>query len=175
MSAQTVLSTRRRILRNLLWSFLGLSVLSFAALGWWVTTDSFQQGVRRRVIASLEETTGGRVELGELHTIPFRLRLDVRHLTIHGREGPDQAPFVQVERVQAELKIISLFGKEIGLHWLSLEHPGVHIVDYADGSTNIPSPTVKYSSQENAVQRSEERRVGKECRLTCRSRWSPYH
>ena len=22
---------------------------------------------------------------------------------------------------------------------------------------------------------SEERRVGKECRLTCRSRWSPYH
>src|SRR3546814_11778539 len=26
-----------------------------------------------------------------------------------------------------------------------------------------------------AVQRSEERRVGKECVSTCRSRWSPYH
>src|SRR5881409_1647059 len=25
------------------------------------------------------------------------------------------------------------------------------------------------------VGRSEERRVGKECSLTCRSRWSPYH
>ena len=25
------------------------------------------------------------------------------------------------------------------------------------------------------VQRSEERRVGKECRIGCRSRWSPYH
>ena len=24
-------------------------------------------------------------------------------------------------------------------------------------------------------QRSEERRVGKECGLLCRSRWSPYH
>ena len=24
-------------------------------------------------------------------------------------------------------------------------------------------------------ERSEERRVGKECSLTCRSRWSPYH
>ena len=23
--------------------------------------------------------------------------------------------------------------------------------------------------------RSEERRVGKECQLLCRSRWSPYH
>src|SRR3546814_18786290 len=26
-----------------------------------------------------------------------------------------------------------------------------------------------------AVMRSEERRVGKECVSTCRSRWSPYH
>src|SRR3546814_11831660 len=27
----------------------------------------------------------------------------------------------------------------------------------------------------NAILRSEERRVGKECVSTCRSRWSPYH
>ena len=26
-----------------------------------------------------------------------------------------------------------------------------------------------------AILRSEERRVGKECWLSCRSRWSPYH
>ena len=26
-----------------------------------------------------------------------------------------------------------------------------------------------------AQQRSEERRVGKECHVVCRSRWSPYH
>ena len=26
-----------------------------------------------------------------------------------------------------------------------------------------------------AATRSEERRVGKECRIRCRSRWSPYH
>ena len=26
-----------------------------------------------------------------------------------------------------------------------------------------------------AANRSEERRVGKECRTVCRSRWSPYH
>src|SRR3546814_5399407 len=27
----------------------------------------------------------------------------------------------------------------------------------------------------SAIRRSEERRVGKECVSTCRSRWSPYH
>src|SRR3546814_12010971 len=30
-------------------------------------------------------------------------------------------------------------------------------------------------TQEREVARSEERRVGKECVSTCRSRWSPYH
>src|SRR3546814_15945304 len=36
--------------------------------------------------------------------------------------------------------------------------------------------TLTYSQTSNQVRiRSEERRVGKECVSTCRSRWSPYH
>ena len=30
-------------------------------------------------------------------------------------------------------------------------------------------------NEDNEAARSEERRVGKECGLLCRSRWSPYH
>ena len=29
--------------------------------------------------------------------------------------------------------------------------------------------------EKDGIARSEERRVGKECRIGCRSRWSPYH
>src|SRR3546814_12732471 len=36
-------------------------------------------------------------------------------------------------------------------------------------------PTMKSTSASTPVARSEERRVGKECVSTCRSRWSPYH
>src|SRR3546814_7056233 len=32
-----------------------------------------------------------------------------------------------------------------------------------------------FSARPGAGSRSEERRVGKECVSTCRSRWSPYH
>ena len=32
-----------------------------------------------------------------------------------------------------------------------------------------------YPGQEYGKNRSEERRVGKECPHMCRSRWSPYH
>src|SRR3546814_14867401 len=33
----------------------------------------------------------------------------------------------------------------------------------------------RFSRSERQVQRSEERRVGKECVSTCRSRWWPFH
>jgi lipopolysaccharide export system permease protein len=35
--------------------------------------------------------------------------------------------------------------------------------------------TLIYNPLAAAMKRSEERRVGKECRRLCRSRWSPYH
>ena len=57
---------RRRILWKLFLCFCVFSLTAFAALAWYVTTDSFQQLVRRRVVASVEKIVGGRVELGEL-------------------------------------------------------------------------------------------------------------
>ncbi len=149
--SQPVPPVRRRILLKLFLAFCVFSLVVFGFLAWYVTTDSFQQRVRRRVIASAEKLTGGRVELGELHTIPFRLRVDARNLTIHGREGPDQVPFLRVDRVQAEMKIISLLSTTVGLHSLVLEHPVVHIIDYPDGTTNVPVPHVTPSDQ-NALE-----------------------
>src|SRR3546814_11529506 len=44
-------------------------------------------------------------------------------------------------------------------------------------SYRFPVPLVKKAGLENFTlfARLEERRVGKECVSTCRSRWSPYH
>src|SRR3546814_12577201 len=41
--------------------------------------------------------------------------------------------------------------------------------------TVVPVPETAMGKQHRAISRSEERRVGKECVSTCRSRWSPYH
>src|SRR3546814_11096951 len=43
-----------------------------------------------------------------------------------------------------------------------------------NGWWSLIAPTVCWTSSRCAA-RSEERRVGKECVSTCRSRWSPYH
>src|SRR3546814_18799442 len=42
-------------------------------------------------------------------------------------------------------------------------------------SCSICSEAPSSSSTGSTATRSEERRVGKECVSTCRSRWSPYH
>jgi hypothetical protein len=39
---------------------------------------------------------------------------------------------------------------------------------------SIEDPKGFWAEQAELI-RSEERRVGKECRRLCRSRWSPYH
>src|SRR3546814_15206683 len=45
----------------------------------------------------------------------------------------------------------------------------------AIGSMGDDTPFAVLSAKVRPVYRSEERRVGKECVRTCRSRWSPYH
>ena len=143
---------RRRSWWKLFRLFCLFSVVVLGLLSWYVSTDSFQQLVRRRVVAALEQATGGRVEIGQIHTIPFRLRVDVRDLIIHGREAADQAPYLRVDRVLVEIKIISLFSTQIGLHSLDVEHPAVHIIVYPDGSTNQPAPLVSRVSEKEPAE-----------------------
>ena len=141
--------------RRKIWKYLlsvlvgGLLLLPVAA--WYMTTDSFQLWVRHRLIADLERITGGRVDLGSFHTIPFRLQVEVRDLTIHGLERPIEVPYAHVDRVLAQVKIISILGTEFGFHTVLLERPVVHIILYPDGTTNQPQPKVGQNSASGAI------------------------
>src|SRR3546814_14190813 len=53
-----------------------------------------------------------------------------------------------------------------------------HLVPTMTALENVAIPLEfagRADAFERAAARSEERRVGKECVSTCRSRWSPYH
>ena len=70
-----------------------------------------------------------------------------------------------------------------GTDWFDISFHGRYIHIYADPDTFRQWPvlyragagTVYSRAADQAEGRSEERRVGKECVSTCRSRWSPYH
>ncbi|PYV78742.1 MAG: hypothetical protein DMG96_06605 [Acidobacteria bacterium] len=123
-------------------AFLLLLLVSSGLL-WYTTTESFQRMVRGRVIADLESATGGRVELGSFHVIPLRFQVEVRGLTIHGREAPDQVPYAHVESLLATVNLSSVLGARISFHSLTLNRPVIHIMFYPDGSSNQPVPQQK--------------------------------
>ena len=47
--------------------------------------------------------------------------------------------------------------------------------DFVDGTLGSQEALTIVNPLKERILRSEERRVGKECRIGCRSRWSPYH
>src|ERR1700730_5289188 len=151
MSEGAAKPRRRKIWNYLPW-FVLTNLLLLAGLGWYSTTDSFQTLVRQHLIATLEQITGGRVELGSIHTVPFHLQVEVRNLTIHGREQPGEVPFAQLNSLVAQVKIWSILQTEIGLNYVILDHPVIHIMLYPDGTTNQPEPRLKQASQKKPVE-----------------------
>jgi translocation and assembly module TamB len=144
-ASATTTPRRKRWKLYLLLGFAGLLMMVAAGL-WYSTTDGFQAYVRQRVVAALERETGGRVELGAYHTIPLHLQVEIRDLTIHGLEAPDQVPLVHVDSVVARIKVISLLQTQFGFDSLVLNHPVIHWIVYPDGSTNQPEPKVPRTS-----------------------------
>src|SRR3546814_20495907 len=79
------------------------------------------------------------------------VRLRACETTAPWEEVPETGAFVQLDVLGNDKKWRRVFSG-----WLFEERPERNVVQHE-------------------IYRSEERRVGKECVSTCRSRWSPYH
>jgi translocation and assembly module TamB len=108
--------------------------------GWYTTTDRFHRWLHSRVVTALQDATGGRVELGGFHMIPFRLQMEGRDLTVHGTEKAGSIPFGHADAVVVEVQLIPLLGGQVALNRMTLEHPVVRVEFAADGTSNIPAP-----------------------------------
>jgi translocation and assembly module TamB len=140
------------------WKYLiavvALLFLCVASLLFYTTTDSFQSLVRRRLVAEVERITGGRAQIGSLHTIPFRLQFEVRDITVHGRESATDMPLAHADGIVARLKISSLLRSELAFQELVLDQPVIHLAFYPDGSTNFPRRSSAVSGQASTGQTS---------------------
>jgi translocation and assembly module TamB len=125
---------------------LTLGVLLFLLIAlagsavWYISTPQFATKVRLRLIAELENATGGRVELQAFHWKLRHLEFEADGLTIHGLEAPGEVPYAHVEKLRIRLKLLSVLHPSVRLELLDAERPVVHIIVYADGSTNQPKP-----------------------------------
>ena len=130
--------------RSRWWKYLLITaiVMVAAVLGalWYTTTTSFQNYVHNRMVREIERITGGRAEIGSFHVVPFHLQVEIRNITVHGKEAPDDVPLIHADSVVGQVKVISFLRTEFGFQSLSLERPVVHVIVGSDGSTtNIPA------------------------------------
>jgi translocation and assembly module TamB len=128
-----------KIGKMLLFGFL-LLLLGFSTLLWYLTTDSFQQMARHRLIAGLERATGGTVSIKSFHAVPLRRQVEVRDLTIRGKETAGEQPFAHVDSMTAVINLSATLGARLAFQSLTLQHPVVHVIFYSDGTTNQPTP-----------------------------------
>lgn len=130
---------RRRIL--LLLGACGLA-LPLAALGVirYLESAGFHERARLFVVAQVERSIGGRVELQSVAWNVARLQLRFEGLTIHGKEAATEAPLLRVQQVRARVKLAPLLRGRISLQELAVMRPLAHVDVYKDGSTNFPEP-----------------------------------
>lgn len=144
--------------RAMLWIIGGavtLVAVLFLTFAWYSTTSDFEHRVNAEVVKVLEDATGGRVEMKAIHFHLWHLAVDVHGLVIHGLEGPGEAPYLSVDKIEARVKIVSLFSHLTGsglssyvnLNSLSVEHPQFHLIVDKDGKTNQPVPKHPSTSQ----------------------------
>jgi translocation and assembly module TamB len=133
---------RRRLRRFLvLAACIGLFLIAAPIILYlWASSDSTQNMVRRRMIARLEESTGGRVQIESFHWHLMSLEADAGGFILHGNEASGEAPLAQVDHLSVRLSLLGLWSPRILLGDLEITHPVLHLIVYPDGSTNVPRP-----------------------------------
>ena len=138
---------RRRIWLRIVGVVVVLLLLAVGGIVWYASTPQFQNLVRQKLVATIEQATGGRVELAAFRWSLRHLAFEADRLTIHGLEAANEVPYAHVDRIYVRVKIISFFRPKIDLNYLEADHPVVHLIIYPDGSTNQPRPKTERSGK----------------------------
>ncbi len=158
-SRQPVTRKRHRALRFFAWtvgSVVLLLIMLAVGMTWYTTTDDFQRRVGSQVKSVLEDSTGGRVDLGHIGIDLWHLAIEIDGLVIHGTEGPGEAPYLSAAKILVRLKINTVIShtvgrgaqSRIGLNYLEVDQPHAHLIVTKDGTTNQPVPKHPSTSTE---------------------------
>lgn len=127
---------------------IGLLIALAVVLGaliagiFYLRSGSFRRYLLARVVDQIEWTTGGRVEARAFHWSLRPLQAELEGLVIHGLEGPAQ-PLLSADSIVIQLRVISLFRREIDWRLLRLSRPVLYLAVDPRGQTNIPEPRIK--------------------------------
>lgn len=154
------MSRKKKIMAIVAGSLAGLIIVIFIAGIIIVRTAWFRDMVRTKIISSVEEATGGRVEIGSFTFDWTHLRAQVRDFVIHGLEPADAAPLLRANLLQVDLKLLSPFRGFVDIAYLLIDTPQADVIVYSDGHTNIPAPKIKSQNNKTATETIVDLAIG---------------
>ena len=109
-------------------------------------TGLAERWIRNELIGEIEQGTGARVEMGGFHFRLWGLRAEIDNLTLHGLEASDQPPLFHADRIDASIRVVSFFGRQIALDKLIVRRPETAVRIDRNGHSNIPTPKSRGSN-----------------------------
>jgi translocation and assembly module TamB len=135
--------SRKRIFGRLALCAAALLLVCAVAAFFTIRSQWFFRLVRARIVATIEDSTGGRVEIDAFSFDWTRLRVQVDGFTLHGTEPAADPPLFRAESVALGIKIVSILKRDVDIRYLEVNSPQVRLIIGADGRTNLPEPKIR--------------------------------
>ncbi len=153
------MTTRRKVISAAA-SLAGLVVLVLVAAIITVQTPWFRNFVREKIIATTEESTGGRVDISSFDFDLWHLRAGLNGFVLHGTEPKDAPPLLAAKRLQVDLRLFSGLKQTVDVRSLVIDEPRANVIVNPDGTTNVPEPKVKSKSNKSALETVVDLAIG---------------
>src|SRR5690348_95274 len=153
---------QKKLMAAILRSVAGLVLVLIVAGIWISQTNWFRDFVRQKIVQSVEDSTGGRVEVGRFDFDWRHLRAEIQNFVLHGTESVNEQPLFQAQSLTVVLKFLSLADrKAVDIASLDLRQPQANLIVYPDGRTNVPQPKVRRQSDKSALDTVVDLAIGR--------------
>jgi translocation and assembly module TamB len=146
------MSRRTKIIRNIVIGFVSFVVVLFFAAIITVQTNWFREYLKNKIVAAVEDGTGGKAEIGTFALDWTHLRVIATGFVIHGSEPPGSPPWLRARRIQLDLHLFTSLSHILNLSYFGVDRPEMTVVVSPDGHTNIPTPKQPSSSNETPLE-----------------------
>ena len=131
--------------RRKIWLWIGAGLLGLIAVVVVsmlviVQTAWFANFVRGKLIATVEDSTGGVAQIGSLSISLRHLTLRIDDAVLHGKEPAGQDPLLRIKQLELKVQLFTGIKKPFNVEYLGILQPQVNLLLLPDGTTNVPEP-----------------------------------
>ncbi len=119
---------------------LGLVVLLAVGANWFLNSGQIDRYVVERAMLEVEKGLGAKLTIGKLKIDIWGGKAVVEDVVLRGREGAGEQALFTAKEIHIQTGLASLSASRIDLRGLIVKEPKLHLVTYADGTTNLPGP-----------------------------------